>query len=89
LVAVNDMFALGASAAIREAGRPDIAVIGFDDIPIGGLVSPALSTVRQPLGEMAEAIVALTTEPNDGEQRHPLVFPPTLVVRASTPKRTT
>lgn len=89
LVAVNDMFALGAGAAIREAGRPDIAVIGFDDIPIGGLVSPALTTVRQPLREMAEAVVAIATEPNDGEQRHPLVFPPTLVVRASTPRRTT
>jgi DNA-binding LacI/PurR family transcriptional regulator len=89
LVAVNDMFALGAGAALREAGRADIAIIGFDDIPIGGLVSPALTTVRQPLREMAEAVVALATEPGGAEQRHPLVFPPTLVVRASTPRRTT
>jgi DNA-binding LacI/PurR family transcriptional regulator len=89
LVAVNDMFALSLSAAIREAGRDsdDVAVVGFDDIPIGALVSPALTTVRQPLGEMAEAVVALTTGDAGAEARRSLVFPPTLVVRASTARR--
>lgn len=90
LVAVNDMFALSASAAIRDAGvdLADIAVVGFDDIPLGALVSPALTTVRQPLREMAEAVVALTTAGADGDGAlGSLVFPPTLVVRASTSRR--
>jgi DNA-binding LacI/PurR family transcriptional regulator len=87
LVAVNDMFALSASAAIREAGldAADVAVVGFDDIPIGALVSPALTTVRQPLREMAEAIAELTTAgPGADPAGRSLVFPPTLIVRAST-----
>jgi DNA-binding LacI/PurR family transcriptional regulator len=95
LVAVNDMFALSASAAIRDAGRDsaDFAVVGFDDIPIASLVSPTLTTVRQPLREMAEAVVGLTTadagvvaRDTPGPSRS-LVFPPALVVRASTARR--
>ena len=90
LVAVNDMFALSASAAIRDAGRDiaEFAVVGFDDIPVGRLISPALTTVQQPLREMAEAVVRLTANgEGDGEPRPSLVFPPTLVVRASTERR--
>ena len=90
LVAINDMFALSASAAIRDAGRDngDLAVVGFDDIPIASLVSPALTTIHQPLREMAEAVVALTTaRDGDVEPRHSLLFAPTLVVRSSTAGR--
>ncbi|WP_345762722.1 LacI family DNA-binding transcriptional regulator [Diaminobutyricibacter sp. McL0608] len=90
LVAVNDMLALSASAAIRDAGRDvaEFAVVGFDDIPVGSLISPALTTVQQPLREMAEAVVRLTANgAGAGEPRTSLVFPPTLVVRASTERR--
>lgn len=90
LVAVNDMFALSASAAIRDAGRDiaEFAVVGFDDIPIGRLVSPALTTIQQPLREMAEAVVRLTTDGDGDRETGPsLVFPPTLVVRASSERR--
>lgn len=88
LVAVNDMFALSASAAIRDAGRDiaEFAVVGFDDIAVGSLISPALTTVQQPLRDMAEAIVRLTAD-EAGEPRPSLVFPPTLVVRGSTERR--
>jgi DNA-binding LacI/PurR family transcriptional regulator len=83
------MFALSASAAIRDAGRDiaEFAVVGFDDIPVGNLVSPALTTVRQPLREMAEAVVRLTEHGAGVGERPSLVFPPTLVVRASTERR--
>lgn len=72
------------------AGRDiaEIAVVGFDDIPVGSLISPALTTVQQPLHEMAEAVVRLTQGgAGVGEPRPSLVFPPTLVVRASTERR--
>jgi len=52
---ISDVVAIGALAALREAGRevgPDVALAGFDDIPTGRDVTPALTTVRIPLGEV-------------------------------------
>ncbi len=49
--AVNDLLAVGALVAAREAGLKvpeDIAIMGFDDIPLAKLMSPALTTVAQP-----------------------------------------
>jgi LacI family transcriptional regulator len=48
--AANDLMAMGAYLAIREAGLripQDVAVIGFDNIPTAKLISPPLSTVDQ------------------------------------------
>ncbi len=53
--ACNDMMAIGAMQAIGEAGLSiprDIAVIGYDDIALAGVVFPQLTTIRQPLFEM-------------------------------------
>lgn len=50
IFATNDLIAIGALRAIREAGLHvphDIAVVGFDDIPAAQFVSPALTTVAQ------------------------------------------
>ncbi len=49
--AVNDLLAVGALIAAREAGLKvpqDIAIMGFDNIPLAKLMSPALTTVAQP-----------------------------------------
>jgi LacI family transcriptional regulator len=48
--AANDLIAIGAMAAIREARLSipaDIAVIGIDDIPAAALISPSLTTITQ------------------------------------------
>ncbi|MCC6805133.1 MAG: LacI family DNA-binding transcriptional regulator [Anaerolineae bacterium] len=48
--ASNDLMAMGAYLAIKEAGRripDDVAVVGFDNIPTSKLVSPPLTTVDQ------------------------------------------
>jgi LacI family transcriptional regulator len=48
--ASNDLMAIGAMQAIREAGHrlpQDIAVVGFDDIPAARLMSPSLTTISQ------------------------------------------
>lgn len=63
---ISDVVAIGALTAIRGAGRavgPDIALAGFDDIPTGRDVTPALTTVRVPLEEVGhQAFLAATVE---------------------------
>lgn len=61
--AVNDLLAVGALLAARDAGTrvpTDVAVVGFDDIPLASLVTPALTTVAQypeRLGARAAALL--------------------------------
>ena len=58
LFAFNDASAIGAIAALHDAGLHvprDVSVVGFDDIPGAATVHPALTTVRQPLREMGRA----------------------------------
>lgn len=50
ILAVNDLMAIGAMVALREAGLTvpaDVAVAGFDDIPAARLVTPTLTTIAQ------------------------------------------
>lgn len=57
IFAANDAMAFGALSALREAGVgvPDeIAVAGFDDIPIARHMSPPLSSVHVPIAELGE-----------------------------------
>ncbi|QIB48334.1 LacI family DNA-binding transcriptional regulator [Streptomyces aureoverticillatus] len=54
--ASSDLMALGAYEAIRQAGlrvAADVSIVGFDDVPNAAWASPPLTTVRQPLREMA------------------------------------
>ncbi|MEM7342341.1 MAG: LacI family DNA-binding transcriptional regulator [Actinomycetota bacterium] len=86
--AYNDVMAIGALAAFREADRrvpDDIAVVGCDDIAVGTLLPPALTTIKldhERLGETAVAclqeLLTATTRPD------PITVPIDLVVRAST-----
>jgi LacI family transcriptional regulator len=58
----NDMMAVGAMSAIRDAGArvpDDIALVGFDDVPITTLMQPALSTMAMPLREFGESAARL------------------------------
>ncbi len=86
--AANDMMALGCLFAFQRAGLRvpgDIALAGFNDIPLARHASPPLTTLRVDIAAMgAEALVMLldgTTE--GGAVRHHRVAPE-LVVRAST-----
>lgn len=58
VLAGNDTIAIGAMAAIGQAGLripDDIAIVGFDDIPLARFTIPALTTIRLPSTAMAEA----------------------------------
>lgn len=89
LFAYNDISAIGSIAAFQEAGfrvPDDISVVGFDDIQSAAYISPALTTVKQPLLEMGE-IAARTLL--DGIERgqndtREIAIRPELVVRRST-----
>jgi len=57
IVCANDLTALGVMYALRRYGVDvpgQVAVTGFDDIPMARHVQPLLTTVRQPIGELGE-----------------------------------
>ncbi len=87
--AANDMTAIGCLAALGEAGLrvpEDIAVAGFDDIPIAGYVTPTLTTIRVPiaaLGAAALDTLAKAVETPALQATLTTVLPVELVVRRS------
>ena len=90
LLAINDMYALGAYAGIRDCGLrvpEDVSVIGFDDIALAEIVAPPLTTVRQPLKEMMHVAVGFLKGRIEGTRAVPpehVVIVPELVERGST-----
>jgi DNA-binding LacI/PurR family transcriptional regulator len=89
VVALSDVMAIGAMNAIYQAGlQPgqDVAVVGFDDMPIDRYLCPPLSTVRQPIAEAGRRIVNMLLQIIRGEElaERQVLLPPTLIVRDST-----
>ncbi|MFD8081509.1 LacI family DNA-binding transcriptional regulator [Kitasatospora sp. NPDC059722] len=90
----NDLQALGLYEAARELGLripEDLSVVGFDDLPLARWVGPPLTTVRQPLTEMAEVATRLVIDLARGVQPGTLRvdLATSLVERSSTaPPRT-
>lgn len=85
----NDLSAAGAMQAIREAGLrvpDDVAVVGFDDIPLAAHTDPPLTTIRQPLRQMGEAAARMLLSHLDGAvlPDHPHTIPTSLIIRGST-----
>ncbi len=83
-----DQTAVGMLTAARDRGvriPEDIAVVGFDDLPFAATASPPLTTVRQPLDDMAEAAYRMATvETSDVFEKPRVVkLKPELVVRQS------
>ncbi|MEO6713748.1 MAG: LacI family DNA-binding transcriptional regulator [Mycobacteriales bacterium] len=83
----SDVMAFGALRALRRMGRSvpsDVAVIGFDDIEAAQYADPPLTTVRQPAGEQARAMVeALMAQIRGEEPRGQVTLTTSLVVRES------
>jgi LacI family transcriptional regulator len=67
IFAANDLMALGALAALREANLrvpQDVSLVGFDDLPILRDVVPGLTTVRVPMREMGRRCMELALGPS-------------------------
>jgi DNA-binding LacI/PurR family transcriptional regulator len=87
--AANDLAAVALVEALERAGRGvpgDASVVGFDGIALGALARVGLTTVAQPLAEMARTGVELLLERVADPSRPPrtVLLEPELVVRATT-----
>ena len=89
LLCANDLMAIGAleyckANAVDVPG--DVSLVGFDDIPTVQLLTPRLTTVRQPAHEMGMRAAELLISMVRGEERPDLLkpYPVELVVREST-----
>lgn len=86
LVCANDELASGAyqaAQACRLDIPADVAVTGWDDIPIAGHLVPRLTTVRQPMRELGAQAAALLFERIAGGKPKSVLLPTSLVVRES------
>ncbi len=87
LLVANDMMAVGAIAHCRDAGLDvpgDLGIVGFDDIPTASLMTPPLTTVRQPGRELGIAAARMLLDLVDGrEPERSVTLPADLVVRGS------
>lgn len=84
--AVTDAIAIGAMEALKSHGKripEDVAVVGFDDLPLAAHVSPRLTTVRQDVREAGETLVTRLVDLIRDEPVESGVIPPELVVRDS------
>jgi len=89
IFASNDLQALGAYRAARSVGLripTDLSVVGFDDLPVTTLVDPPMTTIHQPLTEMAAAATQLALALGRGEPTPQLglELATSLTVREST-----
>ncbi len=94
IFAANDMMAVGALLALQDAGLrcpEDVAVIGFDDVPIAALVRPSLSTMRIDIAETGRraldrlvGLIRARLNPMAEPDRACEVVRPSLVTRQST-----
>jgi len=88
LVVASDLMAAGALRVLAAAGKrvpQDIAVTGYDDLGIAEHTDPPLTTLRNPIGEMAEQAARLLVEQLDGGSSAPrrVIFSPAVVRRRS------
>jgi DNA-binding LacI/PurR family transcriptional regulator len=91
IFAFNDVTAIGAILALREAGihvPRDVSVLGFDDVLIASTNDPPLTTIHQPLRAMGRAAANTMLSLIRDEIPHPrptvITVYPKLVVRKST-----
>ena len=94
IFAFNDMLAIGIMQAASERGLRipgDLSILGFDDTFEASIVTPALTTVRQPLAEMGRIGVTLLARQLANQQTEALQIElkTQLIVRDSTAVATT
>ncbi|MEA3337152.1 MAG: LacI family DNA-binding transcriptional regulator [Chloroflexota bacterium] len=89
IIAANDLMALGAMAAAQQRGLQvgsDLSIVGFDDIPPAEHAHPSLTTVHQPIYQIATRITAMLIQILNGEdlEERQVLLAPKFVIRQST-----
>ena len=82
----SDLIAIGAMAALASAGHrvpEDVAVVGFDGIPMGAFTRPALTTVAQDTKRAGELLVQTLIHLIGNQPQQCVTLPPRLIVRRS------
>lgn len=85
--ACSDLIAIQMMRALRAAGArvpDDVAVVGYDNIPLAAYADPPLTTVHQPVAEAGVALVDALVRLMDGNAAQPVVLPVHVVVRQSS-----
>jgi DNA-binding LacI/PurR family transcriptional regulator len=91
VVAMSDIIAIGVIAGLTDGGLRvprDLSIVGIDDLYLDSLISPTITSIRQPIPEIAEAMVGKLVRRLASPTLAPAeqVFRPALVVRNSTRK---
>ncbi|WP_167954681.1 LacI family DNA-binding transcriptional regulator [Anaerosporobacter faecicola] len=88
--AISDSIAIGACKAVFDAGKKipeDYSVAGFDGLDVASYYNPTLTTIRQPVEEIAQAAVTILFDVIKKKAEHRMcVFPGELIVGQSTRK---
>jgi DNA-binding LacI/PurR family transcriptional regulator len=90
IFARNDFTAMGALSAARDRGLNipgDIAIVGFDNVPLSAFTTPPLTTVEQPTAEQGRRAAEMLLERIEGKvegEHREVSFDCRLIVRAST-----
>jgi DNA-binding LacI/PurR family transcriptional regulator len=87
IFAANDLMGIGAVQAIQSMGKrvpDDVAVVGFDDVAVAQLSTPALTTIRQPITEMGGQMAQMLVDLVDGQDVPRSVILPTELVRRAS-----
>ncbi|MBW7461120.1 substrate-binding domain-containing protein, partial [Paenibacillus sepulcri] len=91
LFCCNDLLAIGALQAAREAGvavPAELSIIGFDNTILSTVTNPALTTIAQPMEQMVKLVFELLIS-NLGDKaslKQRIVMQPELILRESTSK---
>jgi DNA-binding LacI/PurR family transcriptional regulator len=88
VVAMSDIIAIGVIAGLHDGGLRvprDVSIVGIDDLYLDSLISPTITSIRQPIPEIAEAMVGKLVRRLAAPTLAPAeqVFRPALVVRNS------
>ena len=87
IFAASDLIAIGAMKALHERGLrvpDDVAIAGFDDIPMAGFVNPSLSTVQQDTKLAGQMLVESLLQLINGEAVQSRTMPVKLALRRSS-----
>lgn len=91
IVCASDQLAIGAVHAAEQMGLDvpgDVSVTGYDDSPVAALLTPSLTTIRQPVERICQFAVnglgAMLRDRSVIARRDELLFKPELIVRGST-----